>query len=230
MLLTVINTVSWVILSAAVMLYMAFFTNKYIQKSASSEDIDKSIGSLPEYRFNIKTIIAFAVLIIITGVAAFIVSTKAISVIACVKLGLCYLAVIGAAVIDIKIKIIPNIIPIALIVSRLVIFVFEMFFTAEAISYLVSSLIGCFLCGLVLFIADKVSKGGIGKGDIKLIAALGFMSGFYAVFSTLILALIVCILAAVILLLAKKKKSSDHIPFGPFIYLGYLFMILFTLY
>ncbi len=174
-----------------------------------------------------------SILLLITAVSAacgYLVSVYAVSIAACIELGVCYLAVLGSAVIDFKLRIIPNYIPLSLLAARLLLFVYELLCVDEALSAMLSSLLGCFLCGVVLVIADKISKGGIGKGDIKLICSIGFVCGIYAVLTSLLLSMLSCILVAVILLLAKKKTAKDLLPFGPFIYLGFTGMLLLTLY
>lgn len=228
--LSTIYVTLWVVLSAVVMILMAKMTNIRATKATPDDEFEEIHKCVQPYEFNTKAIMFFILIIILSGIAACFASIDSVSTIAYIKLGICYLAVLGAAVIDIKLHIIPNFIPLGLIIARILIFIYELIFTDKAISYIISSLIGCFLCCLILLIADKVSKGGIGKGDIKLLASIGFMCGLYAAFFTLLLALLFCIIIAVVLLLAKRKKSKDHLPFGPFIYLGYISMILLTLY
>lgn len=89
---------------------------------------------------------------------------------------------------------------------------------------------GALLCGVVLGIADKASKGGIGKGDIKLLMAHGFLCGTNIVFSTLLLALLCCAVFSAGMVLLKKCTAKDHLAFGPFLYVGYAVMLFFTIY
>lgn len=233
----IITTVLYGVLSAIVIFLMKCETNKRLKsnqpeniENTNIEDTDIVNQSVKPYQPSATMYICMAVLVAISALCGFIVSNHAVSVIAIIEIGACYLATLGAAVIDLKTRTIPNYIPLALIGIRLVIFVFEMIYVDYAISYLISSLIGCFLCGLVLIIANRVSKGGIGGGDIKLLSSIGFMCGIYVVFSGLLLALICCIIVSGVLMVLKKQKSKDHLPFGPFIYVGFVIMCLFTLY
>ncbi len=207
---------------------MGNYTNKKINEINASVDINESKISL--YSTDKKYIVCIAVIILITGIVTYIVSISAISVLAMIEIGISYLAVLCSAIIDIKVKIIPNFIPAVLMIVRVLFFIYEFIFTDTALKFLISSILGCFICFLILMIADKISKGGIGMGDIKLISAIGFMCGVYLVFSTLILSLFVCVVVAILLLILKKKTSKDRLPFGPFIYIGFLIMLLLSLY
>lgn len=207
---------------------MGNYTNKKINEINASVDINESKISL--YITDKKYIVCIAVIILITGIVTYIVSISAISVLAMIEIGISYLAVLCSAIIDIKVKIIPNFIPAVLMIVRVLFFIYEFIFTDTALKFLISSILGCFICFLILMIADKISKGGIGMGDIKLISAIGFMCGVYLVFSTLILSLFVCVVVAILLLILKKKTSKDRLPFGPFIYIGFLIMLLLSLY
>jgi leader peptidase (prepilin peptidase)/N-methyltransferase len=70
--------------------------------------------------------------------------------------------------------------------------------------------------GLFLLIAI-VTKGGMGGGDIKFVAALGLWLGFKLMLLTILLAFLIGGLGSGVLLLTRIKKRKDFIPFGPFI-------------
>lgn len=214
-------------LAAVVFIQMVNTTNKRLDVSHLNDMEDTKI--IPYTRGTALWTI-FAIIVAVSIVAGYIVATKAVSIIAIIELSICYFAVLAAAIIDFKTKTIPNIIPISLVVGRILIFVYELIYANSAISYFVSSLVGAFLCMLLLIIANKISKGGIGGGDIKLIASIGFVCGVYVVISSMLLALICCIVVSSLLLALKKCSTKDNVPFGPFIYVGYLIMCLLTLY
>jgi len=224
-LIPVITAILLGVLSPIVTVLMCLETNKRLT-SGHLEDIENK-------NLYKRTPVTVCLLAAVTGLSTAIGYTagkETVSVIATVEVAACYLAVLAAAVIDLKTRTIPNTISLALLGIRLILFIFECIFTDQAVGYLVSSIIGGFLCALVLIIANKFSKGGIGGGDIKLLACVGFMCGLYVVFSTLLLALVACIIVSGILLVLKKCTAKDHMPFGPFIYIGYSIMCLLTLY
>lgn len=224
----VLTTIAYAVFSIAVVLLMRSETNKRLNSIQPHEN-DEAINATP-YKLDGKSVLVYSILVCVSALAGYIISRNTVSILATVQIGICYMSALAAAIIDFKTKTIPNYIPISLLCCRALIFIYEIIFTDSALSYLVSSLIGCFLCALLLIIANRISKGGIGGGDIKLLACIGLMCGVYVVFSTLLLSLLACIVVSVILLLLKKKTSKDNLPFGPFIYLGLTIMCLFTLY
>ena len=224
----IITTVLYSVLAAAVIVAMKSETNRRL-RSTKPDNCTENTDVSP-YPSSGATYLCMMVLIGISAFCGYIVSSHAVSIIAIIELGACYLAALAAAVIDLKIRMIPNLIPLMLIGVRLAIFIYEILYVESALSYLVSSLIGGLLCAFLLIIANKISKGGIGGGDIKLLSGIGFMCGLYVVFSTLMLALVSCIVISLILLILKKRTLKDHLPFGPFIYFGLIVMCLLTLY
>ncbi len=75
--------------------------------------------------------------------------------------------------------------------------------------------------GLGLFLAIAiVSRGGMGWGDVKMVALIGLVVGFPLVFVALFLAVVSGGLIAVVLMLARAKSRNQGIPFGPFLSLG----------
>lgn len=227
--ITVITTIAYAILSVAVVMLMRVETNKRLLSIQSSENEDEAINETP-YKLSKLTFLTCFIIACVSGLCGFVIDKSTVSVLANIQLGICYMAALAAAVIDIKTRIIPNYISLALIAARVIIFIYEIICVENAISYLISSLIGCFFCALLLIIANRISKGGIGGGDIKLLSCIGLMSGIYVVFSTLLLSLLACIVISGVLMLLNKRTSKDHLPFGPFIYLGLTIMCLFTLY
>ena len=225
----IITTVIYAILSVAVILVMRIVTNKRLISIQPCENNEETISASP-YKMNGVSICVICILVFVSALCGYMISKNTVSILANIQIGACYMATLAAAIIDLKTRTIPNFIPIFLVCARALIFIYEIIFTNAAISYLISSLLGCFLCGLLLIIANKISKGGIGGGDIKLLSCIGLMCGIYVVFSTLLLSLLACIIISVVLLLLKRKNPKDHLPFGPFIYLGLTIMCLFTLY
>lgn len=214
-------------LSTVVIIVMAHITNMRLKKNQSI-DIEDDLAE--PYSKSYRAVICIVSIICISTYCGYRVGQCAVSMIAIIELGACYLSILAATVIDFKLKIIPNYIPLLLAGTRLFIFVYELIWSEEVFGYLVSSFIGCSFCTVFLITANCILKQGMGAGDVKLLSAVGFMGGLYVVFSTLLLALISCMLITLILLMLKKHTLKDHLPFGPFIYLGFTVMSLLTLY
>lgn len=74
---------------------------------------------------------------------------------------------------------------------------------------------------LLLFIAI-ISKGGMGGGDIKLFAVLGYLLGLKAILLTFLLSVFAGSLFGVCGMMTKRLSRKSAIPFGPFIGIGAL--------
>ncbi|QED48797.1 prepilin peptidase [Cytobacillus dafuensis] len=84
------------------------------------------------------------------------------------------------------------------------------------------SLLGAAAGFLLLLLIAIISKGGMGGGDIKLFAVLGFVLGFKLVLLSFFIATLYGSLFGVIGLITGKLKRKNPIPFGPFIAAGTL--------
>jgi leader peptidase (prepilin peptidase)/N-methyltransferase len=95
------------------------------------------------------------------------------------------------------------------------------------VANLIDSISGGLLAFIFLLLIAIISRGGMGMGDVKLAALIGFMTGFPMVIISLFLGIISGGIVAVILLLLRRKTRKDTVPFGPFLCLGALIALLF---
>ncbi len=95
------------------------------------------------------------------------------------------------------------------------------------IVHFMSAILGLLVGGGLLYLIAWVSRGGMGGGDIKIAAAIGTFLGWENILWSLGVAFLFGGIIAVILLVSGIKKRKDPIPFGPFIALGALLVILF---
>ncbi|MBS4191470.1 prepilin peptidase [Bacillus sp. FJAT-49705] len=84
------------------------------------------------------------------------------------------------------------------------------------------SLLGAAVGFILLLLIAVISKGGMGGGDIKLFAVLGFVLGIKLVLLSFFIATLYGALFGVIGLILGKLKRKKPIPFGPFIAAGTL--------
>ncbi len=75
--------------------------------------------------------------------------------------------------------------------------------------------------GMLLLIA-VLSKGGMGGGDIKLFAVIGFVLGVKGTVLAFFLSCLVGAVLGIIFIIAGKAKKGKPIPFGPYICVGTL--------
>ena len=90
---------------------------------------------------------------------------------------------------------------------------------------LLKSILG-FLSGfLILFCVALITNGGIGGGDIKLVAVLGIPFGAGGLIAILFLS---CGAAVMILITLKhlNRLDEEHIPFAPYLFAGSLIYLL----
>ncbi|MGE4352735.1 MAG: A24 family peptidase [Oscillospiraceae bacterium] len=94
-------------------------------------------------------------------------------------------------------------------------------------SAVVDSIVGLFVGGALFFLISFVSKGGMGGGDIKLMAVLGLWFGWKKILLLMLVAFVSGAFISVPLLLMHRKSGKDAVPFGPFIALAAYFISLF---
>ncbi|WLR60723.1 prepilin peptidase [Guptibacillus hwajinpoensis] len=73
---------------------------------------------------------------------------------------------------------------------------------------------------LLLLLIAVISKGGMGGGDIKLFAVLGFVFGYQELLLVFFFSTLCGTIIGVTALLTGRVKRKQHIPFGPSIVLG----------
>ncbi len=100
-------------------------------------------------------------------------------------------------------------------------------FVRNALLGLKASIIG-FLVGGGLFYAIAVlSRGGMGGGDIKMMAMVGALMGWKSVLLTTFLGSLTGAVIGIFLMISKGKGRKTKIPFGPFLGLGSLITLFF---
>lgn len=177
--------------------------------------------------FNQRVVIS-VVVGCLCGAASFFSFSDSIGIINNIKTTITMICLLCAAGIDYREHRIPNIIPLVLSVSAIILLFSGYIFNVQgAMSYVISSIFAFVAVVLFMFIASLLSKHGIGMGDIKLLGAFALMCGVPGVCSTLFVAMIACGIAALVLLLLKKTTVKGSLPFAPFIFLGYIVTLFF---
>lgn len=131
------------------------------------------------------------------------------------------------AITDYKTMKIPNLCILIMLGGRFFVFVLEFsMYGSQAFSSMVGSLL-VGVIGLVFFLLmSKITRGGIGYGDVKEFSAIGFLCGFRALIYTVLFSFLVTSIVSAVLLLSKKKSIRDAVPMGPFIWLGFAITII----
>ena len=136
------------------------------------------------------------------------------------------------SVIDMKIMIIPDRFSIGLIVFGVATsFANPAFFGApweRFVASLVGGGLGFFGMWAIALIGTFIfRKEAMGGGDIKLMGAIGALSGFLGVVNALIISSFAGIFYFGLLVLIRKPVGSGVVPFGPFLSVGLLFNLYF---
>lgn len=126
-----------------------------------------------------------------------------------------------AAVIDYKLKIIPNEIPLGMLGELILIFIPEALLDLQGFKYtIIMALFGGLAMGGIFLLGRGLSKGGMGMGDVKLVALSGLYLGLDSVVGMVFWALLFSIITGVILMIAKKAKLKTKLAMGPFLFAG----------
>ena len=97
------------------------------------------------------------------------------------------------------------------------------------INSILGGFIGYFLIWLVIFVYEKIrNKEGMGLGDAKLMAAIGFWFGWVSIPFTIFISSLVALIFVMPSLLNKTRKVSSQIPFGPYIIIGCIIYVSFS--
>lgn len=138
------------------------------------------------------------------------------------------LFLLSAAVFDYRTHLIPNFLVIAMLLSGVVIlggeFLLDQSQFATAMLFAAGGVVVCFP---VFYLLSRLTRNGLGMGDVKLISAMAWLLGLEVTLFCVLFGLILCALTSISLMLMKKKSRTDFIPFGPFIFGGYLILLLF---
>jgi len=137
-----------------------------------------------------------------------------------VKYGLLLAILSSATVVDIKYKSISN---------KLIIFALSIGILITVLS-LKSSIIKDSLLTLVITIVGLAiiyfaSRGGIGLGDVKLVASISLFLGLSGVVSIFCVSVILSGITSLILLLFRVLKRKATIPFSPFLLASFIILV-----
>lgn len=80
-----------------------------------------------------------------------------------------------------------------------------------------NSISGLFLGGGLFYLIAILSKGGMGGGDIKMMAMVGAFMGWKAVFLTTFIGSLTGSIVGIFLIAFKGRGRKTKIPFGPFL-------------
>lgn len=125
------------------------------------------------------------------------------------------------AMMDIRERRIPN----AMLLLLLVCVIFGRVVSEQPIS-LLSMIVGSFSVAFFLLFLSWIRPGCFGLGDVKLMLVMGMHVGFYDIWYAFAMAVICAAIFCIIGLCIKRLTLKSEIPFGPFLCMGIVIMIL----
>ena len=96
------------------------------------------------------------------------------------------------------------------------------------INSLIGGIFGYGIIWLIIFFYKQIrNKEGMGLGDAKLFAVIGFWFGWISLPFIIFLSSVIALISVIPDLLKKSKRMSSKIPFGPYIIVGTLVYLIF---
>jgi leader peptidase (prepilin peptidase) / N-methyltransferase len=142
-------------------------------------------------------------------------------------------SLVVATAIDLEHRIIPNRLTFRLPVVLLPLLVFAAAVDGAWPDLLRGIIAAVAVPGVMLALSElfRLLRGqpGIGMGDIKLAISLGLVIGYLGGFELVVFAyatIISAVVIAIVLLLAGKAKLASRIPFGPYLAVGAMIVVL----
>ncbi len=97
------------------------------------------------------------------------------------------------------------------------------------INSLIGGALGYSVIWLIIFFYKKIrNKEGMGLGDAKLMAAIGFWFGWISIPFTMFISSLIALILVIPSIINKSKKMSSQIPFGPYIVAGCILYVSFA--
>lgn len=135
---------------------------------------------------------------------------------------------ISAFMIDYKLQIIPNRLNLTIFEIGLITTFIEGIYSPDlAISNLIGGLVGAGIFLAITLIGGMIAgKEAMGFGDVKFMGALGLFFGWMNIIGISVIAFLLAAIISIILIVTKIRKTDEYIPFGPFIVIASIIVML----
>ena len=137
-----------------------------------------------------------------------------------------FVCLIMAGIVDLRLRILPNIINAAGLAAAFVISLVNSVMVSDPYPVF-GFLAGGAACGAPLLIIAFISRRGMGMGDVKFAVLIGAFLGVYGGLCAIWLSIVLGGLYCAVLIAVKKATRKTPVPFGPFMALGALAMVFF---
>lgn len=199
--------------------------------SDSSEKEDKTNLAMTLHSFvrkeNWKQILFVVFIAIVCSVATYLSHNSGVNTFELCRQVVLAMTLLLAMIIDSKTRIIPNVLILISMILGVIILLLEFVFAGEFfLHYLIMSMAGFLCCFVLFYVLSRLTKDGIGMGDVKLISIMGFLVGLSTTLMSVLASLLLCTTVSIVLLLGKWKDKKDSVPFGPFLFFGYILVFI----
>lgn len=128
---------------------------------------------------------------------------------------------LAATVTDVFTYRIPNLLTILCLIMGVIATIATAFMNKdEAVAWVVNSMLALIVSMLFLLLMSRVTKGGLGLGDVKIVSGFGFLCGLRATIYMLFIGFLICAMVSIVLLATKKKNLKDNLALGPYLWIG----------
>jgi Flp pilus assembly protein protease CpaA len=200
------------------MVFMGLFTgnvvNVYTSRNVLSGNIAEDYKSL-----FLKDVCFYLIQLFMVSMYLFIYS-KASDANELLRFSLFSTLMLAASLEDFNSKEIPN----KLIAAFIIIGVIVNLFIHNTNTF-IEIFITFFLVAGVFGIIYKTSKGGIGAGDVKLVACSALFLDPVDLLTTVIISFLFTFLTGIVLMITRRMDKKALVPFSPFILAGFLVSI-----
>ena len=215
--MSIIIGIIWGIVSAL----LIFISTKYYIPRLSRRSSDKLSNEKGKISRTNKIVIILLI-VLFSVICGYFTSENATSVINITRIAIAFFVLLLVAQTDYTYMIIPNLCSEILLAASVISILAELILDRDNVAaWTLNCILSALVTLIILTLMSKLTKGGIGLGDVKIFSSLSFFCGFRCVFATIMMALIICALVSIVLILLKKKTMKDALPLGPFIYFGY---------
>lgn len=99
----------------------------------------------------------------------------------------------------------------------------------EAYDLIIKGIVGALIAGGAFLLCYIIVRGKLGAGDVKMAALMGLYLGSDKIATALIAGIVISAIYSVIMILAKKLTVKDGLPMAPFLFLGTIIALLYTI-
>lgn len=192
------------------------FLKKYDKKDLYNLSVNRNIA-----------IILSCVIFVLCGFLTFKIYGDSLDILNFIKMMVLLFALLLSGAVDLRKHIIPNLfILITIIIAVILLLVAIVVGQDGAYTYIVTNIGTAVVSVIALVIGSLLSHHGVGAGDIKLIFAVALLGGVYITCGILFFGIIMCAATSLVLLLFKKIKKTGSLPFGPFLFVGYILTVI----